>query len=142
MFSIKFLSEELNQLLKNIQANFPFDLKQINDVDIESSLQKIPRRTWKGPINSTKLYHIVSPNHKLNSSINLTDEKLLEVKDFLLKSAGYYGGYVLEFFNLINNLNSKMDIMAKLSFVRWTIPDYNILEGLFTLMENLGYICY
>jgi hypothetical protein len=139
---IDFLNNDLRQLVDSIQENFsiPFNL----DIETEyiTTFQQIPKRKWKGPINSSKLYEIMSSSFKLEESSMISNKQFTKLKEFLTKSSGVYGGFILEISNLIDNINTKLDILTLLSLVNWEILEFRTLEDILLLFEYLGYIIF
>ncbi|MHA1202226.1 MAG: DUF4910 domain-containing protein [Candidatus Heimdallarchaeaceae archaeon] len=140
--AIDFLNNDLKLLVGNIQEYFyaVFDLD--TESEYGSTFQQIPKRKWKGPINSSKLYETISSNFKLEKSSQISDKQLTKLKEFFTKSSGAYGGFILEITNLIDSKNTKLDILTSLSLINWKIIEFQILEDFLLLLEYLGYIVF
>ncbi|MHA1592083.1 MAG: DUF4910 domain-containing protein [Candidatus Heimdallarchaeaceae archaeon] len=140
--TLDFLNNDLKLLVSNIQEYFSVDFNQKMETEHNVTFQQIPKRKWKGPINSSKLYEIMNSSYKLKDSSQISDKQLTKLIDFFKKSSGVYGGFMLEITNLINNTNTKIDILILLSLVNWKILEFQILEDFMQLLEYLGYITF
>ncbi len=139
---IDFLNNDLIQLVDSIQENFSISSNQDIETEYSTTFQQIPKRKWKGPINSSKLYEIMSSSYKLEKSSLISDKQFIKLKEFLTKSSGVYGGFILEISNLIDNTNTKLDIFTLLSLVNWKILEFQTFEDILLLFEYLGYIMF
>ncbi len=139
---IDFLNNDLMLLLSNILQYFPVVFDQNIETEYSVIFQQIPKRKWKGPINSSKLYEIMSSSFKLKESSQISDKQLTELQEFFKKSSGVYGGFILEITNLINNTNTKLDILTLLSLINWKVLEFQILEDILQLLEYLEYIVF
>ncbi len=138
--TIDFINNDLRHLADSIQENFSVIFNQDIDTEYNATFQQIPIRKWKGPINSSKLYEIMSPSFKLEESSIISDKQLSKLKEFLIKSSGVYGGFILEISNLIDNINTKLDILTLLSLINWKVIEFQTLEQVLQLFEYLEYI--
>jgi hypothetical protein len=140
--AIDFLNNDLKSLVGNIQEYFYEVLNQDIESEYDDTFQQIPKRKWKGPINSSKLYETMSSSFRLKKSSQISDKQLTKLKEFFTKSAGAYGGFILEITNLIDSKNTKLDILTLLSLINWKIIEFQILEDFLLLLEYLGYIVF
>ncbi len=140
--TIDFLNNDLKLLVGNIQENFSVAFDQDIETEHKVIFQQTPKRKWKGPINSSKLYEIMNSGFKLEESSQISNKQITKLKEFFTKSSGVYGGFILEITNLIDNTNTKLDILTLLSLVNWKILEFQILEDCLLLLEYLGYIIF
>ncbi|MHA1345655.1 MAG: hypothetical protein ACTSO3_04625, partial [Candidatus Heimdallarchaeaceae archaeon] len=139
---INYLNNDLKLLVSGIQENFSLAFDQDMGTELDVNFQRIPKRKWVGPINSSKLYEITNSNFKLEESSKISDKQLTKLREFFTKSSGVYGGFILEITNLIDNTNTKLDILTLLSLVNWKVLEFQILEDFLRLLEYLGYITF
>ena len=139
---INYLNNDLKLLVSGIQENFSLAFDQDMGTELDVNFQRIPKRKWVGPINSSKLYEITNSSFKLEESSKISDKQLTKLREFFTKSSGVYGGFILEITNLIDNTNTKLDILTLLSLVNWKVLEFQILEDFLRLLEYLGYITF
>ena len=86
------------------------------------------------------MYKILIENDRPKKTTSITEEQHKRLNQFIKKSAGYYGGLILEITNLINNKRTISEILQQLSMIDWKIFDFKILEDFLLFAESIDYI--
>jgi len=67
-------------------------------------------------------------------------DALQEVEEFLKIVDANYGGFLLEFFSLINGKRTIKEIISLLSLIQWKIPQVSAIFDYLKMIEYLGLI--
>ncbi len=123
------------ELVSNEIKKIPGMIKELinkseisSDNGLNDDLLIVPKRNWYGSLN----YKIIYSLFEDSDADKLTNKEKQLIKELILSSS--YGGEVLEVINLINNKNSVLDIIAKLTMMQWKLPN---IDGITTLLKYL-----
>lgn len=135
-----FVSQDMKILKETIhQTLFKYQNQEL-DAKIKEKLDRVPKRKWAGPIDSSKIYKLLMSENIAEEVPSMTENQLNRLKQFFTTSAGNYGGFILEITNLIDNKRTVSKILQLLSLINWKIFDLQILEDFLFYAETIKYI--
>ncbi len=134
------ISKDLKSLVLLYSDSIPEFSKMEQRNEVEKPYHKIPIRKWDGPLSFQYLFTVERAKKENEEVAKMKEDKLQRVDDFLKEVRANYGGFLLEFFSLIDGKKTIEEIISLLSFIQWKIPNVDAVFDYFEMIEHLGLI--